>query len=70
MINAYEAAAMVAESNGAHETAAWLRSERQRVARLTEAARELVETIEPILADYGFIYVGKIQKMKRALSIV
>lgn len=37
MITCYEAAAMVAESNGANETAAWLREQGKNVSELIEA---------------------------------
>ena len=41
---------------------------RAAVAKLIESTGELIDTVEPILADHGFVYVGKIQKAKRALA--
>jgi hypothetical protein len=68
MITGYEAAAMVAESNDAAETAACLREQSKRFDAMEEALAELVESVESILQDCGFVHAGKIAKAKRVLK--
>lgn len=53
--SAYEVAAMVAESHGATETAAWLRNQRGLVADLFDAAREAhvaLQNARPVADHY------------------
>lgn len=48
----YQAAAMVAESHGAHETAAWLREQDENVAELIEAAEFASNVCAELYAKY------------------
>lgn len=40
------------------------------VADLIGATGELIEHVEPVLRDYGFVYFGKLEKAKRTIARV
>lgn len=69
LVGVAEAMAFRLESNQpAHEWYAKVKATRAAVAKLIEATQQLIGTVEPILADHGYAYVGKIQKAKRVLA--